>query len=125
MPRSMKTYAELLDLGQALGWSDAELRHAMESGCEEDDGTECLLRLDSGRELRCPAFPAPCGYVRVVQQGYELAYWDSNEWRTDPEEVMGALMGCASGRAGTWGHMPSVGEDAEVRHPRDRLGAAP
>lgn len=71
-----------------------ERKHAEDAG-DLDYGDEASLPLDDGRELRVPAFPAPCDYVRVVQDGQETAYWCSDEWRDAPEEVMGAIFGAA------------------------------
>jgi hypothetical protein len=54
---------------------------------------ECAIQLRDGREIRCPAYPEPCTYVRIVNQaGAEQCYWNCKEWRTAPEEVMGAIM---------------------------------
>ena len=55
---------------------------------------ECVVVLESGLELHCPAVPEPCSYVRVVDPMVgEVVYWDSAEWQEDPEGVMGALIG--------------------------------
>lgn len=59
---------------------------------------ECVIPLVDGRKLCCPAFPEPCTYVRIVgQDGEEQVYWDHEEWRQEPEEVMGAFMGALAG----------------------------
>lgn len=53
-----------------------------------------ILRTGKGTaEVLCPAFPAPCSYIRIEHQGQEVTYWDSAEWAEDPEGVMGAIMG--------------------------------
>lgn len=58
----------------------------------EDD--ECVILLDDGKEIRCPAFPAECEYVRVVSPGGdEIGYWHYNEFEEDARDVLGALMG--------------------------------
>jgi hypothetical protein len=55
---------------------------------------ECAVTLAGGRKLVCPAFPSDCTYVRIVSpDGHEEVYWASDEWRDDPEVVMGAIMG--------------------------------
>jgi len=60
-----------------------------------------ILRRD-GLEVRTPACPEPCDYVRVVQvkadgTEREMVYWDRAEWQEDAEDgvtgAMGALMG--------------------------------
>lgn len=57
-------------------------------------GSECVIRTINGRELRSPAAPEPCTYVRVVgSDGNEVAYWNSLEWEEDPVGVMGAIVG--------------------------------
>ena len=36
-------------------------------------------------------------YVRVIDRdGNEVGYWNSTEWKEDPEHVMGAILRCAS-----------------------------
>jgi hypothetical protein len=38
--------------------------------------------------------PHGTSYIRIVDvRGVEVVYWDSNEWREDPQGVMGAIMG--------------------------------
>ena len=55
---------------------------------------EAQIRTENGITMAVPAFPAPCSYVRLLGEGgEELAYWDHQEWRDEPEEVMGAIMG--------------------------------
>jgi hypothetical protein len=61
--------------------------------------SEAVIALPNGQELRCPAFPAPCEYVRITANGEELLYWDCAEWGLDPRGVMGAIFGAAVGRA--------------------------
>ncbi len=83
-------------IGQKNGWMDIEIEHAI-NNLGNDYGDETVIKLMNGREMHCPAFPSECDYVRIVQDGYELAYWTSTEWAEDPEVVMGAIMGCARG----------------------------
>ena len=42
-----------------------------------------------------PKHPNPCDYVRIVNRHdlIEIAYWISDEWRDEPDEVMGAIIG--------------------------------
>jgi hypothetical protein len=85
-------------LQDQYGLSDIEVTHAF-MNLDNEYGEECILSArESGRELRCPAFPAECSYVRVVIDGLEVAYWIEDEWRDDPAVVMGAIFGAA--RAG-------------------------
>jgi len=93
-----QSFSSIDDLAARLGWRDVEKQHALD--CVRDDpgygssfGDECVITTHSGRELRSPAYPAPCDYLRVTQHGFELAYWTSDEWAQDPE-VLGAIMGC-------------------------------
>lgn len=58
---------------------------------------ECIIPLSNGRELRCPAHPLPCSYVRIAEAGHELMYWASDEWRDNPQDVIGAILGLAKG----------------------------
>lgn len=64
-----------------------------------DYGQEMSVPLNGGRELRCPAYPEPCEYVRIIDasSGEEIVYWDSGEWQEAPEEVMGAIVGAMVG----------------------------
>lgn len=64
---------------------------------KNDYGAECIVPLANGRAIHTPAFPEECDYVRIVENGKELAYWTSTEWAEDPECVMGAIIGCAHG----------------------------
>ena len=68
-------------------------------------GRECIAARSEDKtiEVRCPAYPADCSYIRVVRVGdkptkhlEEIAYWDVEEWIDDDAhgvEVMGAIMG--------------------------------
>jgi hypothetical protein len=80
--------------GQENGWHDFEIDHAIDN-LDTNYGNETIIALANGREMRCPAFPEECEYVRITQEGYELAYWTNEEWAEDPKIVMGAIMGCA------------------------------
>lgn len=86
------------EIGARLGWDESELVHAEDALVSNGElEPECVLLLHSGREIRTPAYPEPCSYVRVVQNGFELAYWDIDEIREDPEQVVGAIIGAAKG----------------------------
>lgn len=91
---------ETLEMLKALavqyGWSDVELVHARNNfGLRY--GVETIVCLVNGRELRAPAYPEVCDYVRIVQGGHELAYWDADELGDDPADVLGAIIGAAHG----------------------------
>jgi hypothetical protein len=77
-------------------WSSVELEHAI-ANLDTTYEKESVIRLANGRELCSPAYPECCSYVRLVQDGYELAYWNSDEWTEDSECVMGAIFGAAKG----------------------------
>lgn len=86
------------EIGARLGWGEFELVHAKDAQVSNGEfEPECVLLLHSGREIRTPAYPEPCSYVRVVQNGFELAYWNIEEIREDPEQVVGAIIGAAKG----------------------------
>lgn len=79
------------------GLMGVEADHALDS-LGDQYGSECVIDvLGSHRQIRCPAHPEPCSYVRVVADGLELAYWVDDEWRNAPAEVLGALLGAARG----------------------------
>lgn len=81
--------------------------HAIEDAHAEDAagleyGEEFVIPLSNGREIRTDTYEnsgAGSSYVRVVENGRELAYWNYEEWAQDPQLVMGAFLGCA-GEAG-------------------------
>jgi hypothetical protein len=50
-----------------------------------------------GIELRCPAFPAPCSYVRIVRDGVQVAFYEAAEWQRSPDDVMQVLLAAAYG----------------------------
>lgn len=89
-----------VEVSEGLGIAISEVPNALESA-RGVYGDECIIELSNGREIRGPAHPAECSYVRITVPGIvplELAYWISDEWRDAPAEVMGALLGAA--RAG-------------------------
>ena len=59
---------------------------------------ECAVPIANDQFLVFPSAeknPEGCDYVRFVDEdGEELKYWHSDEWRDDPELVMGAIMAC-------------------------------
>ena len=63
---------------------------------ENPSPSECVIKVGENRYLCCPAFPKDCDYVRIVEDGEEIAYWDYMEWEQEPQEVMGAIMGAAN-----------------------------
>lgn len=73
-------------------------------GLLDADG-EVVVRLADGWTLRSgvydpndPAALTSGEYVRLVDpQGDEYAYWDQDEWATDPALVMGAIVNAAAG----------------------------
>jgi hypothetical protein len=65
-----------------------------------DYGAECAAPIPAtGQVVRWSAAPKPCDYVRITGcDGHELVYWTADEWRAEPEEVIGALLGaCCAG----------------------------
>lgn len=89
-----------VQLADGLGVSLAELPQVL-GAVGNDYGEECVIALISGREIRCPASPKDCSYVRITAPGIiplELGYWSSDEWGEAPAEVMGAILGAAQGR---------------------------
>jgi hypothetical protein len=91
-------------LGVDRGWSPAVLSHAKITTTQKTSyEDETVIELAGGFELRCPAFPQDCDYVRVVDScvagGAELMCWTSQEWAEAPEEVMGAILRLARSAA--------------------------
>lgn len=65
-----------------------------------------LTIAESGRVLAFEGAddnPNGTDYIRVLDEaGQEVAYWSQDEWREEPEFVMGAIMGAlANGRGST------------------------
>ena len=89
---------KMVSVGARLGWTDVEIRHVIDN-IDNVYENEHIVPLLNGRSIHTPSFPQDCDYVRIVQEGYELAYWDSAEWGEDSRVVMGAIMGCARGNS--------------------------
>lgn len=80
-------------LAEQYGWNEFERSHARGSK-DAIYVDENSIILPNGREIR---FSNDGDYVRVVQAGHELMYWVCDEWKEAPQEVMGAILGCAKG----------------------------
>lgn len=86
-----------LNFTQQRNTITSALSNASNGDSESDYGPECVIPLANGRTMNTPAYPLDCEYVRIVQDGREVAYWDQAEWASDPAIVMGAIMGAANG----------------------------
>ncbi len=89
--------AREMELALERGWKSVVLSHARDSAKAQGEyQRECRIEVGGGIELRGPAFPSECDYVRVVDMavagGVELMYWSSDEWKDAPTEVMGAVL---------------------------------
>lgn len=89
-------------LAQQYGIDDMEVEHILDNIETEYLHEFSVPIAGSARAIHCPAAPGECDYVRVVLDGkLEIAYWNQDEWKAAPAEVMGALLGAVrSGRAG-------------------------
>ena len=63
------------------------------------DESEVVVPTVEGQSLVFPSYQAEEGgvsYVRFIRDvdKKELVYWTSDEWKEDPELVMGAIMAC-------------------------------
>lgn len=86
-------------LKDQYGLTDIEVDHAIAT-LGNEYGEECVTQnVGSIRQIRTPAHPSECDYVRVVVDGLEIAYWSSDEWADDPMTVMGAIFGASKGPA--------------------------
>lgn len=81
------------------GWNEMETAHAIDN-LGTHYGDEVVTPVVGGRAIHTPAQDA-CDYVRIVDEGYELAFWISDEWRDDPKAVMGAVLGCIGNPMGS------------------------
>lgn len=74
-----------------------EAQHAL-STLGADYGPETKLEMaGSNRKICAPAYPEPCSYVRVLVGDLEVAYWNMDEVKHDPQDAIGALLGAAKG----------------------------
>lgn len=84
-------------LQKQYGLLDSEVSHLI-GALDADYECETVVNIAGGlRSIHCPSYPQECDYLRVVIDGYELAYWTSDEWGCSPAEVIGAVMGAAKG----------------------------
>jgi hypothetical protein len=90
---------EVAAAAQRFGWEDGIKAHALQEALDRTEESEaaaaleCVSQTTAGMEVRCPALPQPCSYVRVCQGGFEIGRWVADEWRDQPEEVAGAIFG--------------------------------
>ena len=87
-----------------------------------DYGSECIVVRNGTMlnptveyQIRVPAYPTECDYVRLVRVAGEdvdeIAYWNSDEWQHDPDhEAIGAVMGAITQVA--MGVTPDIAEPA-------------
>lgn len=87
--------ANFEEVAAHFGWGESERAHARNAPGLAEYGSEAVILAHSGREMRFPAYPVECTYVRITQGGYELAYWNIDEVKDDPSEVLGAILGAA------------------------------
>lgn len=88
--------ARIRALGARFGWPDGVIAHAIGARDAAVYDDECIIEIVGGVAIHCPSYPEDCSYVRVVQGGCEIGYWTADEWRDEPEEVMGTLLGAAA-----------------------------
>lgn len=90
------------ELAHAHDAADADLR-AAETG-EGGYGPESVIQVHTGFFLKTPMYPDECDYVRVCDPlGREIAYWTADEWKEEPESVMGAILGAVTRGQGLTG----------------------
>lgn len=77
------------------GLHDSDVSHAVNTLNAEYDDESVVSVLGTPRQIRAPAYPADCTYVRITVAGMEVVHWTSDEWKEQPEEVVGAILGCA------------------------------
>lgn len=91
-PAAIDALLKPFERQHAFDSQDADQR-AVETDCG-GYGPEAVARVHNGFQLRSPAYPEECTYVRVCDPlGREISYWSADEWKDAPEEVMGAVMG--------------------------------
>lgn len=100
------------ELAHAHDAADADLR-ADETG-EGGYGPESVIQVHTGFFLKTPMHPDECDYVRVCDPlGREIAYWTADEWKEQPEEVMGAIIGAVTRGQGLTGKLCLAQEAVE------------
>ena len=74
--RYLTGIVQLREAAEKYGWSDREIEHAIDTNGMRIDNfvyqDEVVATLVNGRALHRPSH---LGYVRVVQDGFELGYW--------------------------------------------------
>lgn len=73
-------------------------RRAMDPHKPQTESREngILLCLDNGVRIECGGYPKPGAYLRVVDRdGYEIGYWNADEWQRTGE-VMAEIMRTAA-----------------------------
>jgi len=68
-------------------------------------GAESVIVESGNRQVRCPAYPTECDYIRIVaidgDNTHEITYWNKDEWQDDPDlDCIGAIMGAIKDVAG-------------------------
>lgn len=84
----------------------------------EQERKELIINLPNGNTLRCGQGTEHewGGDVKLCDpNGNELMYWDSDEWRDDPELVMGAIFVAAvTGEIPVQPIHEGIGENGEI-----------
>ena len=86
------------ELERRCGWNAIEIAHA-EDAAGDEYGPEDFAIFHGGRAIMFPPAAEELSYIRVVQEGCEIAYWDCEEWRDDPADVFGAIIGTVADQA--------------------------
>lgn len=87
----------------------------VEPGADQDPEypNECAIVTGFGSQVRLPVHPDSCSYVRVIDAtGAQVGYWNEDEWKEAPAEVMGAIFGALNTPAG------DVTLQSPSKHPR-------
>ncbi|EPG9350551.1 hypothetical protein ACKU3Z_029520 [Pseudomonas aeruginosa] len=82
---------------QQYALTDEEVEHALESLGKEYVNERTTQLLGSFRQIRTPASPHECDYVRVLVDELEVARWSFVEWAKEPVKVMAAIFGSMQG----------------------------
>jgi len=118
--RAKRIRHEVQQAADRFGWDNVVRAHALLEALHRTDqdearaAAECVSRTTEGVEVRCPAWPKPCTYVRMCQGGFEIGYWRSQEWRDRPEDVAGAIFG-ALAAAGAQDQADEDSQDDQAR----------
>lgn len=98
--RAMDCMNRYLSTGTTEGENPPKQRQvlpALSSRTTIDEDGKILLVLDNGIRIECGGHPKPGAYMMVVDRdGFELGYWNADEWGREPAKIIGQILTLAA-----------------------------